>query len=67
MLDEAVELARVISSGNKNAFVFTLLPQHHGSIENTTVVSRRRSMEDRLMAFLASTIFDCAATRFSLA
>ena len=52
-MDEAIELARTISSSCSQALIFTLSPQLHGSIDNTTVVTHRRLLEDKLMAFLA--------------
>lgn len=52
LIDDAIELARSLSSSFSQAVAFALLPQHHGSIETTTVISHRRLMEDRLMASL---------------
>lgn len=56
-MDEAVELAKSVSASFSQAVVFVLMPQHHGSIDCTTVVSHRRLMEDRLMASLYYPVF----------
>ena len=50
-MDEAVELGKALSASFSQCLLFSLLPQQHGSIHNTsTVVAHRRLLEDKLMA-----------------
>ena len=49
-MDNAVELAKSISASFAQAVIFALKPQHHGSIESTTVIAHRRILEDKLYA-----------------
>ena len=50
LVDDAVELAKSISASFAQAVIFALKPQHHGSIESTTVIAHRRILEDKLYA-----------------
>lgn len=42
-----------MSASYAQAIGFVLMPQHHGSIDMSTVIGYRRLLEDRVMARLA--------------
>lgn len=57
-LDEAVEVTKSICNSDARAGLFALMPQLHPSIAQTTVIEKKRSLEDKLLGSLGR-IDDC--------
>ena len=53
MVDDAIRLAQAICSTSPDAMCLTLLPQWHSSVEQTTIVKRRRLVEDLMLTCCA--------------
>ena len=51
-LDEAVEVSKSICNSDPRAALLTLMPQLHPSIAQTTVIEKKRSLEDKLLGRL---------------
>ena len=52
LVDDALDVAKSISFANPNALIFVLSPQIHPSTDQSSVISHRRSLEDKMMAIL---------------
>lgn len=52
LIDEVCDAAKAVSNSNLNAALFCLQPQPHSAIEKTSILAKRRSLEDKLMGFL---------------
>ena len=48
-LDEAIQMANVVTGGNDKALLLTLEPQYHSSTEKHAVVKHRRLLEDKII------------------
>ena len=55
MIDEAVNLAQGITTGNSNSVSFWLLPQWHSSTAKGSVLKHRRLLEDKIVGLFDST------------
>ena len=51
-IDETITLASSVTAGNDRSILLVLEPQHHGSMEKTSIVKHRRLLEDKIMACL---------------
>ena len=53
LVDEAVELSKLLSNMNSNCVLLVMMPMH-GVHEKRQILKNRRSMEDKLMQILSS-------------
>ena len=53
-MDEAVEVAKSVCNGDMNACLLALMPVQHSSVSQSTVVEKKRSLEDKLMSPLGT-------------
>ena len=56
-VDEAVQLAQSVASGNPRTLAWIMLPQYHSSTHKVTVLKNRRLMEDKVFSFLGSRLW----------
>ena len=54
MVDDALDVAKSILCANPNALLFVLAPQIHPSTDKTSIVTKHRDVEDKLMSCPAS-------------
>ena len=58
-MDEAVNLAQGVASGNANTVSFWLLPQWHSSAAKQATLKHRRLLEDKVIGCLALELQTC--------
>ena len=49
-MDDALDVAKSILCANPNAMLFVLAPQIHPSTDKTSIVTKHRDVEDKLMS-----------------